>query len=267
MGGGLVSALAALALLEAVAIVALSVLLVRSRKGAVRQGVVIPVGRQAVEAVRETANLARTEGIGAAVLSSIEQLAKWAEDQPTELSRLTTDGKAVVMFSDIENSTAENVRMGDAAWVELLENNVRKIHEIVETHSGHIVKNQGDGQMIAFANPDEAVHCGIAIQRALSSNADCDPEKAIRLRIGIHMGKSVQIGEDLYGRNVALAARVAAKARGGEILVTQSVHDAVDDVSYGPAREVEFKGFRGIFGVYPVQSGGHARASGSPPPN
>ena len=124
MGGSVVPVLAALALLEAVAIVVLSVLLVRSRKGVGQPSVVIPVGRQAVEAVLETANLVRAEGLGAAVLSSIEQLAKWAEDQPTELSGLITDNMVVVMFSDIENSTAANVRMGDRAWVDLMEKNV-----------------------------------------------------------------------------------------------------------------------------------------------
>ena len=129
------------------------------------------------------------------------------------------------------------------------------------------MKNQGDGLMVAFAQPDEAVHCANGIHRMLGANAQCDPTKAIRMRIGIHMGKSVQYGDDLFGRNVALAARVASEATGGETLVTQSVHGAVDDVSYGPAREVEFKGFRGTFRVYPVDSSGYTQASGSPSPN
>jgi adenylate cyclase len=271
MSGNVVPVLVSIAVLEAVAIVVLSVLLLRSRKG-IRKGVapsnlLIPVPREAVEVVLETANLVRTEGIGAAVLSSIEQLARWAEDRPAELSELTTDGMAVVMFSDIESSTEANVRMGDRAWVELIEENSKQIGELVEEYSGHVVKNQGDGLMIAFPRPDEAVHCGIAIQRMLSTNAYHDPDHAIRMRIGINMGKSIQQGDDLFGRNVALAARVAAEATGGETLVTQSVHDAVDDVSYGLPREAEFKGFRGTFCVYPVQSIGYARAPGSPPPN
>jgi len=54
------------------------------------------------------------------------------------------------------------------------------------------------------------------------------------VRIGIHMGKSVRRGEDLLGRNVAMAARVATEAHGGEILVSESVHDAVgDDFTFG----------------------------------
>ncbi len=267
MSGNAVAVLWVIATLEAVAIVVLSVLLIRSRRGDSSSHLLIPVPREAVGAVLETANLVRTEGIGAAVLSSIEQLARWAEEEPNELSALTTDGMAVVMFSDIENSTATNVRMGDRAWVTLIEENVKQIGELVEQHSGHIVKNQGDGLMVAFARPEEAVHCGIAIQRMLGANAHSDPDRAIRMRIGINMGRSIQQGDDLFGRNVALAARVASEATGGETLVTRSVHDAVDDVSYGPPREAEFKGFRGTFCVYPVQAIGHSQAPGSPPPN
>jgi class 3 adenylate cyclase len=67
------------------------------------------------------------------------------------------------------------------------------------------------------------------------------------------MGKSVRRGDDLFGRNVAMAARVAAEAEGGEILISEPVRDAVaDDVELGMPREVELKGFRGSHRLYPV---------------
>jgi len=77
------------------------------------------------------------------------------------------------------------------------------------------------------------------------------------VRMGIHMGKSVQRGDDLFGRNVAMAARVAAEAEGGQILVSESVHDAVgDDFTFGAVRDVELKAFSGTHRVYPVELSG-----------
>lgn len=76
------------------------------------------------------------------------------------------------------------------------------------------------------------------------------------MRIGAHMGTSVRRGDDLFGRNVAMAARVAAQADGGEILVSEPVRGAVEgqsDIRLGPPREVELKGFSGSHAVYPVE--------------
>jgi adenylate cyclase len=243
---------------------------------------------------RQTANLVRHERFGAAVRSSIEELADWANVErpdlarltsgwaklaesarltpdwanverpdlarPTsdwakvaDLARLTPDGNVVILFSDIEQSTVLNERMGDRAWVKVIERHDKLIRKLVNTHSGHVVKSQGDGFMVAFAHPDEAVRCSIAVQRALSGNLNTRNDN-VRVRIGIHMGKSVRRGEDLLGRNVAMAARVATEACGGEILVSESVHDAVGDAfAFGAVREVELKGFSGTHRVYPVE--------------
>ena len=96
--------------------------------------------------------------------------------------------------------------------------------------------------------------CGIAVQRTLSGGANRTSNGNVRVRIGIHMGKSVRRGDDLLGRNVAMAARVATEAQGGEILVSESVHDALgDDFAFGAVREVELKGFSGTHRVYPVE--------------
>jgi adenylate cyclase len=76
------------------------------------------------------------------------------------------------------------------------------------------------------------------------------------VRIGIHMGTMLRRGDDLFGRNVAMAARVAGHASGGEILVSDSVRDAIEgvsDIQLCTPREVELKGLRGSHKVYPVK--------------
>jgi len=70
----------------------------------------------------------------------------------------------------------------------------------------------------------------------------------VLVRIGIHHGDVVHRDNDIFGRNVAQAARVAALAEGGEILVSEAVADAVadhEDIALVDAREVQLKGLAG----------------------
>lgn len=207
---------------------------------------------KAVKTVWQTASILRRDGLGAAVRSSIEELADWAEVERPDLARLAPGGRVAIMFSDIEESTALNERIGDRAWVRLIGKHDKAVRRLADAHQGYVVKSQGDGFMIAFARPEQAVRCGAAIQRSLRNQPN-----GIRVRIGIHVGKSVLRGDDLFGRNVAMAARVAAQAAGGEILVSDAVRDAVadcDDIVVGPGRQAQLKGFTGSFELYPVRT-------------
>src|SRR5262249_33043823 len=197
----------------------------------------------------------RKEGFGAAVRSSIEDLADWAEVERPDLARVTPDGRVVILFSDIEESTALNERIGDRAWVKLISSHDKLVHGLVQRRGGHVVKSQGDGFMIAFARAEQAVRCGIDVQHALYKEAKRKRHEGIRVRIGIHMGRSVRRGDDLFGRNVAMAARVAAQAVGGQILVTEPVRDAVSDwdIRFDEGRDVELKGFSGSYRLFAVE--------------
>ena len=187
------------------------------------------------------------------VRSSIDDLAAWARVERPDLARLTSDGRVVLMFSDIEGSTERNETLGDQAWVSLLERHNRLVERKVAQHHGVVVKNQGDGFMIAFALPVDAIRCSVAIQRALQSESE--RYDAIRVRIGIHVGTSVRRGDDLFGRNVAMAARIADLAAGGEILVSDEVRESAggaDGIAFDDPVEVELKGLRGTQSVSSV---------------
>jgi adenylate cyclase len=246
------------AVLEAVGLVVLWRLRVRDQREMAEikeQPNLMGFGSQVVKTVWQTANLVRKEGFGAAVRSSIEDLADWAEVERPDLARVTPDGKVAILFSDIEESTALNERVGDRAWVRLIGEHDKLVRRLVKARSGHVVKSQGDGFMIAFALAEQAVRCGIDMQDALEKDAQRRRHNGIRVRIGIHMGRSVRRGDDLFGRNVAMAARVAAEAGGGEILVSDTVRDALrdcDDISFDQGRDAELKGFAGTHRLYAV---------------
>ncbi|MGW0180610.1 adenylate/guanylate cyclase domain-containing protein [Nocardia sp. NPDC003345] len=252
--------LAAVVVAEAAGLVVLWRLLVRTRhelaevqrRTDTRQRL-MDGGREAVKTVWQTASLVRRKGFRAAMLSSIEELAGWAQVERPDLARLTAGGDVVIAFSDIEGSTALNERLGDRAWVALLGRHDRLIRRLVARHDGHIVKSQGDGFMIAFGDPEEAVRCGLDVQGAIGTVTGS--LAGVRVRIGIHMGRSVRRGDDLFGRNVAMAARVAAQAQGGEVLVSEEVREAVagrPDITVTAAREAELKGFSGSYQLYSV---------------
>ncbi|OBI95771.1 adenylate/guanylate cyclase domain-containing protein [Mycobacterium asiaticum] len=211
----------------------------------------------AVKRVWRTADSLINKGLGATVRNSVEDLAGWARVERPDLARITADGNVVIAFSDIEGSTELNEELGDRGWVKLLERHNKLIAKQVEGHGGHVVKTQGDGFMIAFPDPTKAVLCSIAVQRALQA----EPERFndIRVRIGLHMGSSVRRGDDLFGRNVAMAARVAGQADGGEILISESIRDEIQnsrEIALDTPREVELKGIRGAHQLYPVMWSG-----------
>lgn len=256
--------LAGIAVIEAGGLIALWQLLERSRREVEELQQRADVrnrlwtgGREAVKTVWNTANLMRKEGFGAAVRSSIEDLADWAEVERPNLARVTPDGRVVILFSDIEESTALNEKIGDRAWVKLIGAHDKLMHQLVQRQSGHVVKSQGDGFMVAFARAEQAVRCSMDLQKALRKEAKRKRHPEIRVRIGIHMGRSVRRGDDLFGRNVAMAARVAGQAVGGQILVSEPVRDAVRDcegMSFDDGREVELKGFSGSYRLYAVEA-------------
>jgi class 3 adenylate cyclase len=210
----------------------------------------------AIRKTWRTAEMVRTKGIGAAVRSSIEDLAGWASVERPDLARLAADGNVVVVFSDIEGSTERNEALGDREWVKLLQRHEHLVRSSVDEHHGHVVKNQGDGFMLAFADPDGALRCCVDVQRELAGH----PEhwQNIKVRMGIHMGSSVRRGDDLFGLNVAMAARIAGHADGGEILISDVVRESIalaDGTTVTDAEVVEFKGFSGTYEVFPVVLG------------
>ena len=144
--------LGAVAAVEAVALLVLSERLKRRtrevaelRRKVDTRANLISGGREAVKSVWQTANILRKEGFGAAVRSNIEELADWAEVERPDLARLAPNGRVAILFSDIEESTALNERIGDRAWVRLIERHDKMVSRHVKQHGGHVVKSQGDG--------------------------------------------------------------------------------------------------------------------------
>jgi adenylate cyclase len=215
---------------------------------------------QAVRTVVETATRMREQGVRGMLLSSIDDLAVWAMEDRKAIARIAApDGTVTMMFSDIENSTSLNSELGDEQWVKLLGAHDRLVHTYVDRYRGHVVKSQGDGYMVVFPTADLAIGASLGIQRALSAKRQRSRRlrrTPIRVRIGLHTGTAIEREGDYFGRNVAMTARVAAMADGGEVLVTGEIAEALADATdyrFVEDDTVELKGLPGEHQLWLVE--------------
>jgi adenylate cyclase len=98
------------------------------------------------------------------------------------------------------------------------------VRRAVDERGGTEVATAGDGFLIRFESPADAVLAGVDIQRALADGRTSDPTVP-HTRIGLHAGDVVDDGSDVLGHVVNLAARVSSAAEPDEILVTEPVAD------------------------------------------
>jgi class 3 adenylate cyclase len=188
--------------------------------------------------------------------TSIGMVAASAQNDGIDLSSLPADqGTLTIVFSDIESSTEHNVALGDQAWFEVLAIHNRIVAKRVAEYGGTIIKNQGDGFMLSFPGARRALDCMMAVQRDLTEHSSTHPDRAVRIRIGMHTGEVLADADgDLFGQHVVVAARVANLATGGEILVSSLTKEIIasrGDITFEPGREVHLKGI-GDATVFPM---------------
>jgi class 3 adenylate cyclase len=90
------------------------------------------------------------------------------------------------------------------------------------------------------------------VQHALTERAAASPDEGIRVRMGMHTGTAIAEDGDFFGRNVILAARIAAAARGGEVLVSEEAYQRTIDAGmpFDDGRELDLKGLTGTHRVF-----------------
>lgn len=188
--------------------------------------------------------------------TSIDIVAAKAQNDGVDVRSLPVDqGTVTIVFSDIESSTERNVELGDQAWFDVLGIHNQIVSNRVTEYSGTIIKNQGDGFMLSFSGARKALDCMMAVQRDLTAHSNAQPQRAVRIRIGMHTGEVLADADgDLFGQHVVVAARVANLANGGEILVSSLTKEIVasrGDIQFDPPRQVHLKGIGDAI-VYPM---------------
>jgi len=136
-------------------------------------------------------------------------------------------GSVTFVFTDIEGSTLL-VKQLRGQYPEVLAEHQRILREAFANHGGYEVDTQGDAFFAAFASARDAVLAALEAQRVLSDHAWSDGTR-VRVRIGIHTGQAMPVGGRYTGVAVHRAARISAAAHGGQVLVSQTTHNLLED--------------------------------------
>ncbi|MGY1616966.1 ATP-binding protein [Geodermatophilus sp. SYSU D00691] len=176
-----------------------------------------------------------------------------------------------IMMTDVEGSTALRLQRGDPIADEILGSSAAIVRDQLRRHAGRERQFLGDGFLLSFGSPGDAVACAVGIQRALEEHNLAEPDRWVRVRIGIHVGEVGERDGELSGQAVHAAARVMAEAAGGQILVSADLRDGVEPDHWTFADRGLFwlKGFPERWRLYEVSWGGAARgrrAHGPAPP-
>jgi class 3 adenylate cyclase/tetratricopeptide (TPR) repeat protein len=145
---------------------------------------------------------------------------------------------ATILFTDIVGSTERATELGDRHWRSLLDEHHERVRRELRRFGGRELNTAGDGFLAVFQAPARSVACADAIRTTVR-------DMGIEVRCGIHMGEVEGTGKAVGGIGVHIAARVMAEAAPGEVLVSRSVHDAVEGAGF----EFEDRGSRPLKGV------------------
>jgi predicted ATPase/class 3 adenylate cyclase len=132
------------------------------------------------------------------------------------------------LFTDIEGSTALLGRLGEGAYAQVLADHHTLIRSALAAHVGTEIDTQGDAFFAVFSSPRACVAAVLEMQQAIGTHAWPGGEQVL-VRMGVHCGEAEQTAAGLVGLEVHRAARVAAVAYGGQVLVSEAAAALVRD--------------------------------------
>jgi len=155
---------------------------------------------------------------------------------------------ATVLFSDIVDSTATLARLGDYTWTSVLREHNMRIRASIDRYAGREIDTTGDGFFATFDGAAKAVRAAALMDPGMA-------ELGIRVRVGIHTSEVQIVGGHPRGVGVVAAARVAALAGPGEVLVSGTTRDLLDGsgLLLEPRGEHELKGLSGPRTIFALQ--------------
>ena len=152
---------------------------------------------------------------------------------------------ATVLFSDIVGSTAMLEKVGDHAWAGVIREHNTRIRAVIDRFRGREISSTGDGFLALFDGAAKAVRAAALMDPAVA-------DLGIRVRVGLHTSEVEFAGGQPRGVGVHAAARVAALAGAGQVLVSATTHDLLDGsgLTLEPHGEHELKGLSGARAIF-----------------
>jgi len=153
-----------------------------------------------------------------------------------------------VLVTDIVGSTERATQLGDRAWSALVDEHHALVRGELTKFRGREIDTAGDGFLATFDGPARAVRCACAV-------VDSVRGLGLEVRAGVHTGEVELIGDRVRGIAVHTAARVAALAGPGEVLVSSTVTGLVagSGLQFKDRGEHPLKGVPGVWRIYLVE--------------
>jgi adenylate cyclase len=208
------------------------------------------LARRVSEAAPERESVTRELGLGALQL--------WQALSEAQ-GRGRGEADVAILFTDLVDFSSWALEAGDEAVIELLRRVGVEVEPPINARGGRVVKRLGDGLMAVFGDPAAAVSS--ALEACLKVGEIEISGHRPALRAGVHLGRPRQLGGDYLGVDVNIAARVAAAASGGEVLITEAAGAQLPSGSFDmrPRRRFKAKGAPKDLQVFTIQSPGSNR--------
>jgi class 3 adenylate cyclase len=158
---------------------------------------------------------------------------------------VTVGGVAILVFSDLVESTALLARLGDDRMEQIRRSHVKDVTDAVSAAGGRVIKTLGDGVMASFESALGALRAAAGIQAAVERLNVVEGAIGIAARVGVAVGEPIPDGDDLHGMAVVIASRLCSAAASGEVLVQDLVAALVASragVVFERERTCELKG-------------------------
>ncbi len=133
----------------------------------------------------------------------------------------------LLLFSDIEGSTVILQQIGDLYAQVLLRHN-EILRQEITAQGGEVISTEGDSFFATFDTAGSGLRAAVSVQRLMANEA-WPVDLKLRVRMGLHFGRTRKVGGELVGLDVHRAARVCAAASGGQILLTSEVMESLSD--------------------------------------
>ena len=156
-----------------------------------------------------------------------------------------------VMFTDIRGFTEEASKRSREGISNLLDAHDRVTKSVVEEYQGKVVKNLGDGYIVTFESPTDALHAAVELHRvAAEESNELKQGEHFELKIALNSGEVILKNKDVFGTPVNISARVLGITPPNKVYLTDSVYQSINknelEVSF-----VDSHNFKGI--PYPVK--------------
>jgi class 3 adenylate cyclase len=125
---------------------------------------------------------------------------------------------ATILFVDIVRSTEKAARLGDSRWTQVMKHYYAAVRRELKALRGKEVVTTGDGLLATFGAPAAGIRCATAMREAVRT-------LGLEIRVGLHAGEYKVSGAEVFGLAFHIGARIAAKARAGEVLVSSAVKE------------------------------------------